>query len=210
MLVYPHLLKTLPTALQRAPASGSTFWRWLVERVATGEAPFGTWLRNHALGFQKESLSLTDAGAIDVLTFFETVVGLQLEFVAYDSWKEIKRKVIRDNLIQEFALRAQREHTLSVTETQRLISLVHLYVTIKKILPQEIQLTTHPTQHHMYIESIDGLRFQQQQVVYVALEDRSVDSTDSDTDAFGGEEDDDSIISQTGPLSDEEEDDSTE
>ncbi len=146
---------------------------------------------------------------MDVLSFFEKVVGLQLQFVTYESWKEIKRKIIRDNLIQEFALRSQREHGLDAAETHRLISLIHLYVTIKKILPQEIQLATHPTLHHMYIQAIDGLRFLHHRVVYVALEDRSVDESESDSDAE--EEIDDQQSVTSNPLvSDEEEDDSIE
>jgi hypothetical protein len=188
MLRYPHLLKQ-HTEQPLSNPYANQFWRTTVfERLCVGEAPFGTSLVSDTLVFKKQEIVLIQSNAQDVMDFFQQVVGLQLEFVQFATWKEIKRKIIKDNLIQDFVTRSQEQFDLDAQEAHRLLSTVHLYQTIKRILPHEIRLQVYP---HMYIEQIDGISFRGGKFVYTSLADReSMLSESSQSD----DDDDDELL----------------
>lgn len=163
------------------------FWNSVCERVAHGEAPFGTTRKDDCLQYKKHELELARATSSDVVDFFANVVGLQMDFVHFAQWKEIKRKVIKDNLIQEFVTRMQHQYQLESSYAHRLLSTIHLYLTIKRILPAEIQLEIFP---HMFIRSIDGIVFKPGRFEYIARQDR--DSLASDSSSDCDDEDDSS------------------
>ena len=191
MILYPHLIKQVE--LHSNPYA-TQFWRGVLERICIGDPPFGTALVSDTLVYKKQHLPLAQANAIDVMTFFQENVGLRLDFVQFATWKEIKRKVIKDNLIQDFVTRSQQQFELDAKESHRLLSTIHLYLTIKRILPHEIHVQTYP---HMYIEQIDGISFRAGgRFVYTPLADRdllseSSDDLDEDEDTQALEEEDD-------------------
>jgi hypothetical protein len=189
MILYPHLLKNVvhPNPYYTA------FWKAVLERVSIGEAPFGTHRVQNRLVYRKSYVSLEEATHDEVVDFFVSHIGLQLQYVHYATWKEIKRKVIKDNLIQDFVSRSQAQYGLETRETQQLLSMIHLYLTIKRILPHEIQLETYP---HMHIVSIEGVTFKAGKYTYTSLADR--DSVLSDTD-----EDEDLLESEDTTSEDE-------
>jgi hypothetical protein len=200
--LYPHLLKHVvhPNPYYTA------FWKSVLERVSIGEAPFGTYRIQNRLVYRKTQLLLEEATPDEVMEFFATNVGLQLQYVHYATWKEIKRKVIKDNLIQDFVSRSQVQYELEAQEAQRLLSMIHLYLTIKRILPQEIQLETFP---HMHIVSIEGVTFRPGKYTYTPLADRdnALSESDSDDEILESE----SIMTDDEILNEEiDEDDSTE
>jgi hypothetical protein len=202
MILYPHLLKHVvhPNPYYTA------FWKSVLERVSIGEAPFGTYRIQNRLVYRKTQLLLEEATPDEVMEFFATNVGLQLQYVHYATWKEIKRKVIKDNLIQDFVSRSQVQYELEAQEAQRLLSMIHLYLTIKRILPQEIQLETFP---HMHIVSIEGVTFRPGKYTYTPLADRdnALSESDSDDEILESE----SIMTDDEILNEEiDEDDSTE
>lgn len=169
MLRYPHLLRQHADQPLSNPYANQ-FWRTAIfERLCVGEAPFGTSLLADTLFFKKHELVLSQTTAEEVMEFFQQVVGLQLEFVQFSTWKEIKRKIIKDNLIQDFVTRSQEQFDLDAQEAHRLLSTVHLYQTIKRILPHEIHIQVYP---HMYIEQIDGISFRGGKFIYTSLADR--------------------------------------
>jgi hypothetical protein len=139
MILYPDLLKHNNPTL---------FWRLILERISIGDSPFGTQIINHSLIYTRRSRSdltrkeipLKHTTASEVISFFQQTVGIQLEYVYFNSWKDIKRKVIKDNLIQDYVIRFQREHQLSTQQTNYLSSLIHLYITLKRITPEDIKL----------------------------------------------------------------------
>jgi hypothetical protein len=202
MILYPHLLKHVvhPNPYYTA------FWKSVLERVSIGEAPFGTYRIQNRLVYRKTQILLEEATPDEVMDFFATNVGLQLQYVHYATWKEIKRKVIKDNLIQDFVSRSQAQYELEAQEAQRLLSMIHLYLTIKRILPQEIQLETFP---HMHIVSIEGVTFRPGKYTYTPLADRdnALSESDSDDEILESE----SIMTDDEILNEEiDEDDSTE
>ena len=199
MILYPNLLQ--PFVLEVPNPFATDFWRNVLERLAVGETPFGTSVMDNHLTFKKHSLDLCECSARDVIDFFTDTVGLSLEFVHFASWKEIKRKVIKDNLIQDYVMRSQQHYQLTTTDAQRLLSMIHLYLTIKRILPSEIHLETYP---QMYIQAIDGISFKPGRFAYTLLGDRSSIVSDSDDSEF------ESLISDTELIEELDEDDSIE
>lgn len=176
----------------------------LLERVAIGDAPFGTHIYEDELRFRKCSLNLMTSSAEEVVSFFTDAVGLALQYVYFESWKDIKRKVIRDNLIQDFVLRVQQRFELPSHETNRLFSMIHLYVTLKKIQPHEIVLETYP---HTHIKTIHGLMVHNKRVSHrMASEQQHFDLEEDEED--GGPEDDVMSTTAAGDLPVEEDDDS--
>lgn len=199
MIRYPQILKKINQITFDNPYN-ACFWKSIIERVSLGDAPFGTSIFDHHLKFRKSQIDLLSIEATELIDFFIEQVGLKLEFISFQSWKEIKKKIIKDNLIQDFVYRKQEQFQLDSSKTARLLSLIHLYITIKRILPSEIHLKTYP---HMFIDEIDGIEFKQGNFVYISLQDReeilsesserSSEYFSSSSDAETEDEDDDNI-----------------
>lgn len=148
MILYPNLLK------HRNVNTINSFWNLILERVSIGDAPFGTKIVNDQLHFKKKFLDLYESNAEEVIEFFKENVGLQLQYVYFSSWKEIKRKIIKDNLIQDYVTRFQKENELNNTQANYLSSMIHLYITLKKITHKDIILDTDPYTHIISIKGI--------------------------------------------------------
>lgn len=173
----------------------------MLERVAIGDAPFGTHIYEDELRFRKHSLNLVTSSTEQVVTFFTDVVGLVLQYVYFDSWKDIKRKVIRDNLIQDFVLRVQQRFDLPRHESNRLFSMIHLYVTLKKIQPHEIVLETYP---HTHIKTIHGLMVHNKRVSHrMASEQKQFELEEEEED---GSAEDEVMSTTADPLVEEDDD----
>ena len=95
MIVYPNLLKH---------NNVSIFWKTILERVSIGDAPFGTKIIDNNLFYKKKYIPLKNCNYLQVVEFFKEDVGLKLNYIYFNSWKEIKRKVIKDNLIQDYVI----------------------------------------------------------------------------------------------------------
>lgn len=167
------------------------FWKTLLERISIGDAPFGTQIVNHSLLYErkgmssKQELPLKTSSISQVISFFEDVVGIKLTYVYFDYWKDIKRKVIKDNLIQDYVNRFQREYNLDVQRSNYLYSLIQLYITLKRITPSDIELEK--TIHRQYpctqIKSITG--------IYYCLQEKQVKFSPEHTSSLATEEDED-------------------
>ena len=137
MILYPNLLKHNHVTL---------FWKTILERLSIGEAPFGTQIVNHSLVYSpkgmhaKEELSIKTSTIPQIISFFENVVGIKLTYIHFDYWKDIKRKVIKDNLIQDYVNRFQREYDLDVQHSNYMFALIQLCLTLKRITPDDIEL----------------------------------------------------------------------
>lgn len=147
MIIYPNLLKH---------NNVSIFWKTILERISIGDAPFGTKIIDNNLFYKKKCIPLKNCNYLEVVEFFKEDVGLRLNYIYFNSWKEIKRKVIKDNLIQDYVNRFQKENNLSVLQTNYLSSMIHLYITLKKFSCQDIILSIDPYTH---IKNIKGLHY---------------------------------------------------
>lgn len=148
------------TSLDEDSVNGKSFWGDIVKRICSGDAPFGTRIEEHQLIFKDSSLDLFTISVEDLIHFFETEVGLKLQFMYFASWKEIKKKVIKDNIIQDFVNRCKLDLNLTLDQSNFLFSLIHLYLTLKKIMPEDIVLKNGfkgSEYKHTYIHEIRGL-----------------------------------------------------
>lgn len=188
MILYPNLLKY--------HVINNPIWVSILERISIGDAPYGTHIHNDTLYYKQHNVSLIDATSNAIVTFFSEILGLVPKYTHFDSWKEIKRKVIKDNLIMEYVSRISKEYTLSTTQSKYLLSLIHLYITLKKITPNDINLYTSVTLDnsnvHTYIKSINGLLFD-----ITDSETKIRFETSSNIDETGTEEDEETILDDT-------------
>lgn len=153
MIIYPHLLKFDKNVKL------NLLWGTILERVSIGDNPFGTKIIDDKLVYKKSELYIPNCHSNDIIKFFTDVVGLQLKFIHFESWKAIKKKCIKDNLIQDFVYRFQKENNLNSHKTNYLQSMIHLYITLKKIDVSDIILETIP---HTHIKAINGLLYDKQ------------------------------------------------
>lgn len=132
MIKYPHLLRS----------TGGLFMRSLLERLAIGDNPLGTILHNDVLHFHTHEISLVDRPGLvsDLHTFFHTVVGIPLQFERdeYTQWKQIKKKYIKNYLLENFVVEKQKEFSLSTSQTNQLLASIHLGLVFKRISIQDI------------------------------------------------------------------------
>lgn len=153
MILYPNLLKY--------HVKTNPIWMSILERISIGDAPYGTHIYNGILYYNQHNIQIAESKAEDVLAFFIEHVGIKLNYSHFNSWKEIKRKVVKDNLIMDYVSRTTDEYQLVLSQSKYLLSLIHLYITLKKITPNDIILDTSSTKDneniHTFIKSINGL-----------------------------------------------------
>lgn len=160
MILYPHLLK--PLYLKDLKET-QPFWINILERLSIGDCPFGTSLKQHNLIYRQHTLSIEHSTPQHIIEFYKEIVGLNIQYVFFTSWKDIKRKVIRDNLIQDYIKRTQIEWELSQEKTNQLSSCIHLFLTLKKIVPDDICIEY---KTNTYIQNIDGFIFKKGDFVF--------------------------------------------
>jgi hypothetical protein len=209
MIIYPDLLKH---SVQRKPASEAgknvtLFWRLVLERISIGDPPFGTQIINHSLIYTRRSRSDSSRKEIplktttpsEIISFFEKFVGVQLEYVYFDSWKEIKRKVIKDNLIQDYVTRFQLEHNLTNQQTNYLSSLIHLYITLKRITPEDITLEiveSNKQYRCTRIKSISGIYYSNQDNIVKFSNKRESPPPSDDEEDYNSEEEEETVTNE--------------
>ena len=159
MILYPQLLKH---------KNVEPFWKHILERVSIGDTPYGTRLVQDVLVFQNQQLPLKNSNYEQVIEFFKHTVCLDLQYIHFEHWKDIKRKSIKDNLIQNFIQRFSLKHNLNTNQSEYLLSLVQLFITLKKITPNDILLETDIVgEHkHTFIKSIVGLSYQNDTIIF--------------------------------------------
>jgi hypothetical protein len=196
MILYPDLLKHNNQTL---------FWRLILERISIGDSPFGTQIINHSLIYTRRSRSetirkeipLKQTTPLELISFFKNTVGIQLEYVYFNSWKDIKRKVIKDNLIQDYVVRFQTEYNLTTQQTNYLSSLIHLYITLKRITPEDITLEIVESNKQYKctrIKSISGIYYSSQdQTVKFSTKRETPPSTD-DEEEYNSDDEEDEIL----------------
>jgi hypothetical protein len=182
MILYPHLLQNNHV---------TPFWKTILERVSIGEAPFGTRISNDHIIFKHTHLPLKNSTDEKIIEFFKYTVGLDLQYIYFSHWKDIKRKTIKDNLVQNFIYRFGQKHDLNVKQTDYLMSMIQLFITLKKITPNDILLETDFTQGeypHTYIKAINGLSYQNETIIFNPNHEYESDSDSSEDDLLATEE----------------------
>lgn len=165
------------------------FWKYLFEDFAYGKSPYGIILKDdgiHSIIRNKE-FSITFDGKTDKELADEICQSLSSKLAIlsekdhqyrrrvyenayqevmqkFSCWNDIKKKKIKDLLIEQFVLKKKHEYGLSLDLTKKLFSIIFV----------GIQFKTITCRHIIYsfgeIDSIQGIDFQNQQIMcHVAL-----------------------------------------
>lgn len=148
---YPNLMINKPTL--------DPFWLKLIMRIKKNESPYNTYIKDGVLYLKKnkEKIDLCRCSTEELIHFFSEHLGITLEITRKDNWKELRKKYIRDKTIQHFANRMKDEYNLSEEKTRKLISQIHLDISLKKITPDDIIFNE---ENMTIIDSINGFFFQ--------------------------------------------------
>ncbi len=158
------------------------FWQRIFENLAYGETPRGIYFKEtnlYSITKKKEfnyCFNNKDVDSIykNIHYFFSEVYGLKSkgdmtkkkeifeEFQKVNStrrsddlWNKIKRKSLKDNLIQDYVLDSQKEYNLSENDTRKLYFFVSVGSVFKLFNSNDIYLKGG------YIKSIDGIELSQ-------------------------------------------------
>ncbi len=169
---------TYPIFLACRDCTTDPFWKRIFENLAYGETPRGIYFKEnniYSITKKKEfnySFINKDIDEIykDIHHLFSEIYGLKSkgdmtkkkevfeEFQkanstrrSEDLWNKIKKKTLKDNLIQDYVIDSQREYNLSEKDMRRLYFFVSVGTVFKLFNSTDIYLKGG------YIKSIDGI-----------------------------------------------------
>ena len=182
MLVKKEIL--FPVFLECCQYADDTFWENIFEDLAYGKAPYGTYISKEFLccGYKKKEFSykiekkpaemiyqevyslLTKR--LGLLSYREKVkkkkIFTDLEDSIKDTrkkWVDIKKKNMKELLIELYVTRMKNKHQLSIKQAKYLISIILLAMVFKVITSANINYSDGR------IVSIDGIDFSKKQVI---------------------------------------------
>lgn len=157
MIIYPKLLRNINVISEIVSSREVYFWKNIIERLSLKDAPFNTEIKEnylHDINRSDKKINLLDASIKDIINFYKNQVGINLVFVNYYSWKDIKKKSIKDDLIQIFCLKLQKKYNLTNNEQKILLSFIQLNITLKFITHENIIIKV---DNNTYISDITNL-----------------------------------------------------
>ena len=167
-----------PIFLKVAQLSSDTFWNYLYEDMAYGITPFGTYIDKDAIycrfkgkqfnfNFKNKSCEeinkqlthilkskLNICSKIDHLSKRE-----KFDIILKNSsmeWKNIKKKNIKDILIENFVIRGKYDYDLTISQTQRILRMINIAFYFKLIANSDIEYDSDKCE----IKNIKGIDFQ--------------------------------------------------
>ena len=182
MLVKKELL--YPIFLECCQHADDTFWENIFEDLAYGKAPYGTYISKDFLccGYKKKEFSYkiekktSDIIYKEIYALLTKRLGLlsqrekvkkkkvftDLEDSIKDTrkkWSDIKKKNMRELLIELYVTRMKNKHMLSSKQAKYLISIILIAIVFKVITAVNIHYSDGR------IKSIDGIDFDKKQVI---------------------------------------------
>lgn len=168
-----------PIFLECCQYTTDHFWENIFEDLAYGKAPYGTFISKKFLccNYKKQEFSYKiekkNAQILynEVYSLLREKLGLLskeeklkrtkdfniLEKGLKDSriknWSEIRRKNIKDLIIELFVARMKIEHSLTIKQSRYLLSLIYISLIFKVLLAKDIQYS------NGRIEKINGITF---------------------------------------------------
>lgn len=155
------------------------FWKKVFENLAYGEAPKGVTLEQNRLCSKKKefdySFSEKDPDQIcqELVNIFSTTFGLKVKsdlsrkkeiFEQFqktnssrkeeDVWGKIKKRSLKENLLQDFVLEMGKKYSLSLEQKRKLHFFLSAGLTFKIFQSSDIQMK------NGIIESVRGVEFQ--------------------------------------------------
>ena len=173
-----------PIFLECCQHASSTFWENVFEDLAYGKTPYGTYISKDFLccSYRKKDFSYKierkDAKQVhkEVHDLLVTKLGLfspqervkqKKAFDEYESnmrfsrnsWSSIRKKSIKELLIELFVTRMKNKHSLTLKQSRHLLSAIFMAMVFKVITSDDIEY------EEGGIQSIDGIEFSKGQVI---------------------------------------------
>jgi hypothetical protein len=157
-IVYPFFLECIQFA-------EDTFWENIFEDLLYGIAPYGTYISKHFLvcnyknkefSYKLEKGPSPKKTYTDIYTLLVEKLGLisekektkkRMSFYKSDSennnskneqWIDIKKKNIKDMLIEHYVIEMKKTHNLSLSTAKKLLSFIFFGLSFKSIAPKDI------------------------------------------------------------------------
>ena len=173
-----------PVFLEACQYTEDAYWENIFEELAYGKAPYGTYISKDFLccGYKKKEFSYKlekkDAKTVfeDVYNLLTNKLGLLSQrekldkrkaFSEYEdtikdsrqTWTDIKKKNIKELLIELYVVRMKKKHSLSLKQSRHLLSVITVALCFKVLTGDDI------CYKDGQIASIDGIDFLNKQVV---------------------------------------------
>mgnify|MGYP001318333978 CR=1 FL=1 len=186
-----------PIILQCCSYANDTYWENILEDIAYGRAPYHTYITNDNLVSSAKngefSINLTTGNTTPedlcqkICNTLREKVGIMSRVErmqskekfnnhesrlhrSQDNWSMIKKKNLKDLLVENYMVRMKEEHDLSVADARKALSLIFLAMVFKVITQKDI---------HYYdgrIHDIEGISFRDKKIVM----EREIYNTDKD------------------------------
>lgn len=173
------------------------FWKKTFSDLAKGKTPNGVYIYKGSLrlkGKPADSITFTETDDCrrtfdNIYQFLSAVCGIlspddklkqRHEFDSIEqenkrNWIDIKRKKVKDLMIESFAVKMKHKHSLSLKQTRCLISTICMGLLFKSISASNIIL------ENGFIKNIDGISFRERRILFkLDLYNTDIDE-DSDT-----------------------------
>ena len=175
-----------PIFLECCAHASDTFWENVFEDLAYGKTPYGTYISKDFLccSYRKKDFSYKierkDAKQVydEVHNLLVTKLGLfspqervrqKKVFDEYedsmkysrDNWSSIRKKSIKELLIELFVARMKNKHALTLKQSRHLLSVIFMAMVFKVITSDDIEYK------EGRIQSINGIEFCQGKVVII-------------------------------------------
>ena len=174
-----------PIFLQCIQYTTDSFWENIFEDLAYGKSPYGTYInksflccnyKNKEFSYKiekKDSLQLYN----DVYNLLAKKLGLlsvrdkinkKIDFNNIEedlkhtrkSWNNIKKKNIKDLLIENYVIEMKNKYSLSIKQSRKLISSIFIGMIFKVLSVKDINYEDGK------ILDIDGIKFNEKEVIY--------------------------------------------
>ena len=187
-----------PVILQCCSYANDTYWENILEEIAYGRAPYHTYIANDSLTSSTKNGEFCINLAVNPDTSPEDMcnkicntlrekVGImsRMERIqskerfnshesrlhrSQDDWSMLKKKNLKDLLVENYIVRMKDKHELSVAEARKALSLIFVAMVFKVITQKDI---------HYYdgkIHDIEGISFSNNKIVM----EREIYNTEKD------------------------------
>ncbi len=186
-----------PLILQCCSYANDTYWENILEDIAYGRAPYHTYINNDNLtsstknGEFSINLAVEDSSPeelckkicdtlrekVGIMSRMERIQSKE-KFNSHesrlhrsqDNWSMIKKKNLKDLLVENYIVRMKEKHDLSVAEARKALSLIFVAMVFKVITQKDI---------HYYdgkIHDIEGISFSGKKIIM----EREIYNTEKD------------------------------
>jgi len=179
-LIYPTLLECCHYT------ENDDFWKYVFEDLAYGKAPYGTYVSHDYLCCKTKDreFSYKIDNSKDPKVLYDEIYNIlfnkanifskldlelkkqyfrsvenNIQEIRSSSWSAIKKKNIKESLIEDFVLDMKTKNNLTIIQSRRLLSFILLGIIFKLITSRDIKY------NNGHIENIEGISFKPKKII---------------------------------------------